>query len=223
MNMNNQRATCWSVTINNPVESDKEAIATAGQRRWTVTGQLEKGANGTPHYQLIVKTPQVRFSALKKQFPRAHIEIAHHPSALAAYVVKEETRIAAIEGTEKYPSQAKTMQFYGDHMIKLREYVNLECLSPQRLLNEFDTMCYNKIREGYYMELIAVNPQVRSAIVKFGLAIVFRERMRQRQTDRQTTQNVVAGYSTTNSNGSEIEDLSPQEEGGQQGDPSGSP
>lgn len=210
--MNNQRSTCWSVTINNPVESDKEAIATAGQKRWTVTGQLEKGANGTPHYQLIVRTPQVRFSALKKQFPRAHIEIAHHPDALAKYVVKEETRVAAIDGTEKYPTQAKTMTFFGEHMIRLRETVNLECLAPQQILNEFDRMCEYKIREGYYMELIAVNPQVRSAIIKFGLAIVFRERMRQRQTDRQTAEKLVAGEGITN--GSETENLPAQEEGG---------
>lgn len=210
--MNNQRATCWSVTINNPVESDKEAIATAGQKRWTVTGQLEKGANGTPHYQLIVRTPQVRFSAVKKQFPRAHIEIAHHPEALAKYVVKEDTRVAAIDGTERYPSQAKTMQFFAEHMIRLRETVNLECLAPQQMLNEFDRMCYYKIEEGYYMELIAVNPQVRSAIVKFGLAIVTRERVRRRQTDRQTTENVVAGVNIPH--GSQTEDLSQQEEGG---------
>nr|WAE42327.1 MAG: replication associated protein [Cressdnaviricota sp.] len=200
--MNQQRATCWSVTINNPVESDKEAIATAGQRRWTVTGQLEKGANGTPHYQLIVRTPQVRFSCVKKQFPRAHIEIAHHPTALAKYVVKEETRVSAIEGTEKYPSQAKTMTFFAEHMIKLRENCNLECLAPQQMLNEFDRMCSYKIEEGYYMELIAVNPQVRSAIMKFGLAIVARERARRRQ-DRQTTENVVAVSSITNAEASQ--------------------
>jgi len=209
--MNQQRATCWSVTINNPVESDKEAIATAGQKRWTVTGQLEKGLNGTPHYQLIVRTPQVRFSAVKKQFPRAHIEIAHHPDALAKYVVKDETRVASLEGTERYPSQAKTMTFFADHMIRLRETVNLECLAPQQMLNEFDRMCYDRIEEGYYMELIAVNPQVRSAIVKFGLAIVGRERARRRQ-DRQTTQNVVAVKDITN--GSETENISSEEEGG---------
>jgi len=212
MNMNQTRATCWSVTINNPVESDKEAIATAGQKRWTVTGQLEKGENGTPHYQLIVRTPQVRFAAIKKQFPRAHIEIAHHPEALAKYVVKEDTRVAALDGTERYPSQAKTMEFYAAHMIKLSEFVNLECLAPRRMLDEFDLMCSYKIQEGYYMELIAVNPQVRSAIVKFGLAIVCRERARRRQTDRQTTQKVVAVEGITN--GCETEDIPSQEEGG---------
>lgn len=88
------RATCWSLTINNPTKSDEEWIQQARQKGWQVEGQLEKGKEGTEHYQLMVKTPQVRFSAVKKQFPRAHIEIARNPAALAQYVAKEETREA---------------------------------------------------------------------------------------------------------------------------------
>jgi len=70
------RATVWSVTINNPTPSDEEGIALARQRGWQVEGQKEKGSEGTEHYQLMVKTPQVRFSAVKKAFPRGHIEAA---------------------------------------------------------------------------------------------------------------------------------------------------
>lgn len=209
--MNQTRATCWSVTINNPIDADKEAIATAGQKRWTVTGQLEKGANGTPHYQLIVKTPQVRFSCVKKQFPRAHIEIAHHPDALAKYVVKDETRVASLEGTEKYPSQAKTMSLFAEHVSRCG-HESSPITPPDRLLKWFDDMCAERIKEGYYMELIAMNPQVRSAIKKFGHEILLRHR---RQTDRQTTENVVAVKAITN--GCKVEDLSQQEEGSQGG------
>lgn len=199
--MNNQRATCWSVTINNPVESDKEAIATAGQKRWTVTGQLEKGANGTPHYQLIVRTPQVRFAAIKKQFPRAHIEIAHHPEALAKYVVKDETRVASLSGTDRYPSQAKTMLMFWEHVNRCA-YDFSPVTPPATLLKWFDDMVGERIKDGYFMELIAMNPQVRSAIRRFGYEILVRQR---RQTDRQTTENVVAVKDITN--GREIEDL----------------
>ena len=61
------RATCWSITINNPLPADDENIARAKQRSgWKVEGQLEKGENGTPHYQLMVKTPQIRFDPLRK-------------------------------------------------------------------------------------------------------------------------------------------------------------
>jgi len=102
-----ERATCWSITINNPVKNDEEFIAAARQKGWKVDGQLEKGENGTPHYQLIVRTPQVRFSAVKKAFPRAHIEVARNPTALASYVKKSETREGELPKTEsKYPSQS---------------------------------------------------------------------------------------------------------------------
>ena len=61
-----------------------------------VTGQLEKGEEGTLHIQGMVRTQSVRFAALKKALPRAHIEIARCPAALAKYVSKVETRIAPL-------------------------------------------------------------------------------------------------------------------------------
>lgn len=80
----------------------------ARQRGWKVDGQLEKGENGTPHYQLILKTPQVRFSAVKKAFPRAHIEVARNVQALEQYVKKDETRVSALaSSSEKYPSLSR--------------------------------------------------------------------------------------------------------------------
>ena len=86
------RATCWSITINNPTQEDYEAIKNlpAG---WSILGQPEVGEKeGTPHLQLCLKTLQVRPSAVKKQFRRAHIEVARNPKALMKYVQKEETR-----------------------------------------------------------------------------------------------------------------------------------
>jgi len=63
----------------------------------------------------MVKTPQVRFSAVKKAFPRAHIEVARNPAALATYVSKEETRVGQLPGkSELYPSQAKTFGMFVD-------------------------------------------------------------------------------------------------------------
>lgn len=81
-----QRARAWSVTINNPTQTDEYDIAQARLKGWKVEGQLEKGEQGTTHYQLLVKTPQVRFSLIKKAFPRAHIEVCRNLTALTAYV-----------------------------------------------------------------------------------------------------------------------------------------
>lgn len=103
------RATCWSLTINNPTEDDDECIARARQKGWKVDGQPEKGEKDrTRHYQLILKTPQVRFSAVKKAFPRAHIQIARNPAALEQYCHKEETRDGELpSSSDKYPSLSK--------------------------------------------------------------------------------------------------------------------
>lgn len=106
--MADNRASCWSVTINNPQPSDFEDMAVARQRGWKVDGQQEVGKEGTPHLQLMVRTPQVRFSAVKKMFPRGHIEAARNQPALANYVTKAETRVAQLPtGSDMYPSLSK--------------------------------------------------------------------------------------------------------------------
>ncbi len=181
------RATCWSVTINNPKESDDECIASARQKSgWKVYGQREKGDAGTEHYQLMVTTPQVRFSAVKKQFPRGHIEVARDRTALSKYVEKEDTRVDSLPQTqEQYPSHSKLMSWYGEFFDNYGdEHGGVE---NNEYLKIFEIMIRQKIREGYYVETYAVNPQVLSTIKKYGRDVAFRERIR-RQTDRQTTE-----------------------------------
>lgn len=88
----------WSITINNPTDADLEAWKTIKMVAWVkdAQGQLEQGENGTPHLQALLKTQSVRFAAVKKLLPRAHIEKARNTFALAQYVAKEETRVAPI-------------------------------------------------------------------------------------------------------------------------------
>nr|WPR18770.1 MAG: replication polyprotein [Owegonang virus 26] len=88
------RGTCWSITINNATDADLKVELPAG---WKVEGQMEVGENQTPHFQGMLKTPQVRFSAVKKIYPRAHIEKAKNAKALAKYVHKEDTRVSEVE------------------------------------------------------------------------------------------------------------------------------
>lgn len=98
----NSRGRVWSITINNPSQDDDDAMMAARLQPWVVSleGQKEKGENGTEHYQLMLKTQTVRFSQVKKAFPRAHIELARNEKALANYVHKDETRVAAISTTK---------------------------------------------------------------------------------------------------------------------------
>lgn len=119
-----QRSSHWSVTINNPTPADYEQIELARQKGWKITGQQEAGKEGTPHLQLHLATPQVRFSAVKKTFPRAHIEVARNVQALENYVNKEDTRTGSLPtAQEKYPSLSKFWMLVFDKINK-RNWIN---------------------------------------------------------------------------------------------------
>jgi len=231
------RATCWSVTINNPVKNDEEFIAAARQKGWKVDGQLEKGENGTPHYQLIVRTPQVRFSAVKKAFPRAHIEVARNPTALASYVKKSETREGELPKTEsKFPTQAAYFKMVVEVLYDVDKDLRIDFTDgswyrenrkvdqDQRLLDALDEATRYLILRGYHVETLAVNPQTRSAWKKFGMEIIRRsmaEISADRQTDRQTgiisvaedIQDGTEGDDTESSRGSEEQESDTESQG----------
>lgn len=186
------RASAWSVTINNPVASDEENIALARQKGWKVEGQLEKGKEGTLHYQLMVKTPQVRFSALKKAFPRAHIEVARNVAALEQYVHKDETREADMSASsELYPSLQKVWDMMASYIQEFGYHHRWYSSGPEDRLIIFDEFVRYTIEEGFVIESIAANPQTRSMVKLYGESIYTRSL--RRQTDRQTDNNIVEG------------------------------
>jgi len=171
--MTTQRATCWSVTINNPTPEDEESIARSRQSGWKVEGQLEKGEGGTLHYQLVVKTPQVRFSALKKAFPRAHIEAARNAVALDKYCHKEETAVGTLQESQAmYPSLSQYWTLVVQELDAKYPY-GLNADSPEPLIL-LDQATSQLISRGYNVEGMAVNPQVRSAWKRFSGAIIWR-------------------------------------------------
>lgn len=88
-----ERSRYWSITINNPTPQDLAPVFPSG---WEMFGQIEEGKEGTRHYQGMLHTPQVRFTAVKKVLTRAHIEIARNKDALAKYVKKEDTRVEEV-------------------------------------------------------------------------------------------------------------------------------
>lgn len=178
------RATCWSVTINNPLPADDENIALAKQKSgWKVEGQLEKGEEGTPHYQLMVKTPQIRFSAIKKAFPRAHIEVARNVKALEAYVHKDSTREGSLPVNDKYPSITALWSLLDGYITT--EQIQIPIDEESRLAL-FDCFVGLYIEIGYHIETMAVNPQIRSCVKKYLPSLIFRSKKIRRQTDRQT-------------------------------------
>jgi len=205
MSPTTKRSTCWSLTINNPSADDEEHISLARQRGWKVEGQLEKGAEGTEHYQLRLMTPQVRFSAVKKAFPRAHIEPARDAVALGKYVTKEATRLAELPtGQSRYPSLSRTWDLIYQHYntgnsdgwdLSLEETIafynersDLELTKTPLVV--LDRAARILIMDGYHVESITSNPATRSMWKLYAREIMYRCRRTEEEADLQRLQTV---------------------------------
>lgn len=168
-----ERATCWSITINNPVIEDYQIPLPAG---WKLEGQLEKGEQGTEHYQGMLRTPQIRFSAVKKVFPRAHIEVARNPAALKKYVHKEETRTSIVEsGPTMFEYQTIIAGKWEDEGYSkwTQSFPNK---SPDEVAMLYlDSLVAEDIESGRRCaEFIAINPMWRSSWKFFWRSIIKR-------------------------------------------------
>jgi len=179
------RGSCWSLTINNPTPEDMNVKLPAG---WKLQGQMELGKEGTEHFQAMLNTPQVRFSAVKRIFPRAHIEKAKNPAALKAYVHKDETRIAEVQARQTqniFEAQDLIADAWDWEVFNLR-IKDIEVTKGDEhdnaALRYVDHLVGIQIDNGAVgLEFTAVNPMWRSSWKSFWKNI-----LRRRQTDRQT-------------------------------------
>jgi hypothetical protein len=177
-----KRSTCWSITINNPTNVDFEAIKNPTGIHWFLkfVGQEEVGAEGTKHIQGMLRTKSVKFSAVKKLFPRAHIEVAQKPAALEKYVQKEDTRVAKL-GDTQYATISDINKTITEIWPTLRDWHdwtnNLPCEKQDKMgLNTLDNITKYLIKKGLYgVEFVASTPTIRAAWNKFGGDIVARE------------------------------------------------
>lgn len=187
-NRGDTRATKWSVTINLKSvsrETAEECIARARQRDWRVVGQLEQGEQGTEHYQLAVATPQIRFTAVKKVFPTAHIEVAKDWHALLAYCQKEDTRKETLKNVKTgYISWSQLRNMFFEWVIANdRQIVSFSIENYH--MRQWDEFVGEAIERGYEVDYMGVNPNYRSCIQRYWDSYI------RRQTDRQTTPNIV--------------------------------
>lgn len=175
----------------------------ARQLGWGVEGQLERGEEGTEHYQLMVRTPQVRFAAVKKVFPTAHIEVARNRKALEQYVHKEESRVEPLKSIEvsflTYP-QVRT-QFF--KWLVDRRFFETRASDPDDRLRLWDEFIGLSIEEGMHVDLIGMNPQHRGCISKYWRHYIAYEYSRRQtdersQLDSQSPENSVAVPSIPN-------------------------
>lgn len=191
------RATSWSLTIWLPPYTEttaKEMIETAvaNNPKWSVQGQLEKGKNsdGKFHYQLMVKTPQVRHSALRKAFPACHIEEARNAKALENYVHKDDTRVGEFKAITGNFIKWETLRAKFYEWLSQTEDVAVGLYRHDyERLAKWDEFIGLSIEEGIECDLMGVNPQYRSCIVRYWDNYLRRHVSRDRQTfvdERQT-------------------------------------
>lgn len=194
------RATLWSLTIWMPPyteDSAKEMLERVAQQnpKWVIEGQLEKGEqSGRLHYQLMVKTPQVRHSALRKAFPSCHIEEARNRKALEQYVHKDETRVGEFKTIEnRFPTWPVVRDMFIKWLVDARSEYDLTW--SERRLDAWDEFISQSIKEGVECDLVGVNPQYRSCIIKYLPAYI--HKYRQTSVDNTQTDSQQAFLPTT--------------------------
>lgn len=169
-----QRSNAWSITINNPRPGEERCDVPG----WWIEGQPEVGANGTRHYQGLLHTPQVRWSAVKAVYPRANIQPARNVHALKKYVHKEETRVAV-----KQESGVESLFQFQDTIAgdwKPEKFEEGCKMFPNKTEDEValiyvDSLVAARIRQGQRgAEFIGINPMWRSSWKKFYRDIIAR-------------------------------------------------
>ena len=104
-----QRARNWFLTINNYSEDEKDFCVNYDKSRYLIVAE-EVGEQGTPHLHLYLEYKNaVYFDSLKKQFPRANIQVAKGDSNdNYNYLAKQ--NLVVERGTRKQPGKRNDLE-----------------------------------------------------------------------------------------------------------------
>jgi len=184
-----KRATCWALTIFN-----KEETKTQLPPGWKLIGQWEQcPTTEKVHLQAMLKTPQERFSAIKRVFPTANISAARNEKALENYVSKEETRVGefkTVESPNVFHLQQSVCAIWDDDVWAEMAEQEMKKKMPDMgdaALRYVDSLVSRLIEEGTPgAEFAGVNPMWRSSWKRFYRAILVRYKKTDRQTDKES-------------------------------------
>lgn len=192
------RNTAWSVTMFMTPETGYtpdtiNQFVQAMPHNWALEGQMECGEeSGKLHYQLLLKTPQTRGTRIAKFFPKCHIEGAEKFHALKNYVHKQDTRVAEFKTVEnRSPQWSVVCDRFFDWVLVEQPEIGFFGTPDEERLRLWDKFIGLSIREGMRVELIGVNPQYRSCVLRYWLDFVDAAQTRRsvdkidRQTNRQ--------------------------------------
>jgi len=146
------------------------------ENEWLVDGQLEVGENGTPHYQFYINTQkQVRFSAIKRVFPKAHIECSHDMKKVESYCKKWKTRqtdtkTVKIERWDPDSDERYTTKMFWADLASIWFEVYEETDTDIMLV--YDYCVQQLIDMEFPCHMVAVQPQNRKAFQLYGLQMM---------------------------------------------------
>jgi hypothetical protein len=227
----NMPQTWYSVVINNPTPDDEVDINSARSMGWTIEGQLEVGKNGTPHYQLAVRTNEP-WKAVKGQFPRANIQEAVDPEALRKYVVKTETRALDLVPPPKTKcprSKLTNLDFYDGLLCTASEMgISSSDLQSDSSMTLYDRVVLRMMEDAstpqYSMDLAtrANRPDVRAIYRRYKQALINmytpEEIVLPMITDKNADDNEVSGDEDASDESSQPPAAVEAEEEGSEGD-----
>jgi len=167
------KATKWSLTHwlteGRSVET-LNALVQQMPQDWHLEGQIEQGVDSQQnlHAQLYLKTPQTRGTRVAKFFPHTHIEEARNGFALPKYVHKKDTAVAEFKTVENRSPQWHIVRdkFYEWYVETYPEQLVLKVDDEERL-KYWDRFIGLSLEDGMNVDVIGVNPQYRSCIMKY--------------------------------------------------------
>jgi len=137
---------------------------------WEIEGQIEQGVSSDDrqHCQMFLKTPQTRGTRIAKFFPNTTIDEARNQHALKNYVHKEDTRIAEFKTVENRSPQWHVVRdrFYEWYVDQHADQLTMR-VDDEEKLRYWDHFIGISLEEGMSVDIIGVNPQYRSCIMKY--------------------------------------------------------
>lgn len=174
------------LTDGRTVETLNELVTLMPQN-WSLEGQLEQGVDSQQklHAQLFLKTEQTRGTKVIKYFPNCYIAEARNPFALQNYVHKEDTRVAEFKTVENRSPQWFTVcdKMFDWYIETHQDQLAFEVDDIERM-KLWDIFIGLSIEDGMRVDIIGVNPQYRSCIMRYWKNYL--RNALHRQKDRQT-------------------------------------
>lgn len=138
----NMKSRTWLLTLNNPELEGEEYMRSMFEQLKAayVCGQLEQGAEGTPHFQMFVNFKEpVRASKIKKFDNKLHIDIVKQNNGADDYCLKEETRAEGPWEFGRKPVRRNNKKDWEEVWKKAKEG-KIEEIDPQIRIRHYNSL-----------------------------------------------------------------------------------